>query len=310
MAHGPEALHVRDGNSALRAGIAASGQHEGGHATRRAGVEAGREAAAVSGGATTSLAILAVAGLALVVLAAVTARRPDEPVPDFEGYLDRWSALHDGHDPRGNFWLRGWLELTYWIGRPLARWGVQPDVLTLGSIWLAFTVFPPAQVGGRWQILAGWLLVVSGFGDTLDGCVAALTNRATRWGYVLDSLVDRVNDAIYLLAVWVVGVPVWLVIVTGVPAYLVEYLRARAGNAGLHEVGVVTVGERALRVILCSAAIHWGGVFLGYEFEIAVGLVGLLAVLSWIALGQVAVHVRRRLRELADQDPSGTAQRP
>jgi phosphatidylglycerophosphate synthase len=243
------------------------------------------------------LLVLLGAAAVLLVVTVVTARRPEEPVPDFEGYLDRWSALHGGYDPRGSFWLRGWLEMTFWIGRPLARVGVLPDMLTIWSVWLACAVFPPALAGGRWQILAGWILVVSGLGDTLDGCVAALTNRATRFGYVLDSLVDRVNDVVYLIAVWAVGGPAVLAIAAGVLLFLQEYTRARAGNAGLGEVGVVTIGERATRVILTSASIHFGGVFLGHEVLVAtIGLVALVVV-GVISLGQVVVYVRRRLAE-------------
>jgi CDP-diacylglycerol--glycerol-3-phosphate 3-phosphatidyltransferase len=258
----------------------------------------------------TALIVLLATGVVLVVVSLVTARRPEEPVPDFEGYLDRWSGLHGGYDPRGSFWLRGWLEMTFWIGRPLAKVGVLPDMLTIWSIWLACAVFPPALAGGRWQILAGWILVVSGLGDTLDGCVAALTNRATRFGYVLDSLVDRVNDVVYLVAVWAVGGSEVLAIAAGVLLFLQEYTRARAGNAGLDEVGVVTIGERATRVILTSASIHFGGVFLGREELVAnIGLVALVVV-GVISLGQVIVYVRRRLAEPLPADTSDRIEPP
>lgn len=231
----------------------------------------------------------------LVVWALVTARRPEGPVPDVEGYLDRWQPLHGGVDPRANPWLHGWLRMGYVVARPLARRGVLPDVLTVSSIWLAAAVIVIATYGGRWQILAGWLLVFSGLGDTLDGAVAVATDRTTRWGYVLDSAVDRVNDVLYLVAVWVVGAPAWLCVVTGVAFFLLEYLRARAGNAGGSEVGRVTVGERAMRVICCSIGVHWGGVFLGLATEIAVTSVAVLAVLSLVGLAQLLLAVRRDL---------------
>lgn len=241
------------------------------------------------------LAVLAGSAVALVATSLLTARRPTEPVPDFAGYLERWSVLHNGYDPSGSFMLRGWLEMTFWIGRPLARRGILPDMLTVWSVWLAFAVFVPAQAGGHWPVLAGWLLVVSGLGDTLDGCVAALTNRATRWGYVLDSVVDRINDVIYLVAVWSVGGPAALAIAAGCALGLLEYLRARAGNAGMGEVGVVTIGERATRVILCAASIHFGGVFVEHaELVATIGLAALTAV-SVIAVVQLTVVVRRAL---------------
>lgn len=240
-------------------------------------------------------------GAGLVVLVAwalVTARPPEAEVPDREGYFDKWQPLHGGVDPRANPWLRGWLAMGYVVARPLARRGVLPDVLTVSSTWLAAAVIVVAAEGGRWQILAGWLLVLSGLGDTLDGAVAVATDRTTKWGYVLDSVVDRVNDMLYLVAVWVVGAPLWLCVLTGVGVFLLEYLRARAGNAGGSEVGTVTVGERAMRVICCSIAIHFGGVFLSWRVEIAVLLTAILAVFTVIGLAQLVVAVRRDLLTL------------
>jgi CDP-diacylglycerol--glycerol-3-phosphate 3-phosphatidyltransferase len=175
----------------------------------------------------TGVVALVVAGLVLVVLALVTARRPDHEIPDRDGYFDRWQVLHGGYDPRtGNAWLRGWLTMVYTIARPLARRGVQPDVLTISSIWLAGAVFVPAEIGGRWAMLAGWVLVASGLFDTLDGCVAVLEERTSKWGYVLDSAVDRVNDAIYLAAVVSVGAPLELAIPCGFLFFFMEYIRS------------------------------------------------------------------------------------
>lgn len=241
------------------------------------------------------LALLALSAAALVVVSLATARRPTAAIPDFDGYLARWARLHDGHDPRTNAWLIGWLRLSFWLSRPLARAGVLPDVLTVWSVWLAFAVFVPAQAGGYWPILGGWILVASGLFDTIDGCVAALTDRATRFGYVLDSTVDRVNDVIYLAAVVSVGAPQWLAIATGCGFFLLEYVRARAGNAGGSPIGTVTVGERANRVICLSAGIHFGGVFVQQATLVATLATSAIAVLTLVGLGQLVVAVRREL---------------
>lgn len=243
----------------------------------------------------TPVIALIATGLGLLAATAATARRPSAPIPDLDGYRRRWAALHGGYDPRANAWLHGWLRLTYRLARPLARAGVSPDILTLWGAWFAFAVFVPAQAGQRWPLLAGLLVVVSGWSDTLDGCVAALTDRASRWGYVLDSVVDRVVDAVHLLAVWSVGGPAWLALVAGACGFLQEYTRARAGNAGMGEVGVVTVGERATRVIVTALALLLGGVLVGRAAAMATLGLAVLAALSVISLGQVLVYVRRRL---------------
>jgi phosphatidylglycerophosphate synthase len=248
------------------------------------------------------LAGLAAAAGLLLVVTVVTARRPRDAVPTFEGYLDRWSVLHGGYDARGSVVLRSWLRLAFAIGRPLARRGVQPDVLSVWSVWLATAVLVSALAGDRWLLLGAALLVLSGLGDALDGCVAALTDRATPWGYVVDSMVDRVNDGIYLVAVWLTGGLAGLAVGAGAAFGLLEYLRARAGNAGMGEVGVATVGERGARVTLCAVALLAGGIVPEHAALVASACLGVLLVLSVVGLAQLGVHVRRRL-----QGPSTTS---
>lgn len=257
----------------------------------------------------TGVAVLAVAGLLLVVLGLVTARRPVHEIPSKDAYFDKWSVLHGGYDPRtGNPWLRGWLTMVYAIARPLARRGVQPDVLTISSIWLAGAVFVPADIGGRWAMLAGWTLVASGLFDTLDGCVAVLEDRTTRWGYVLDSAVDRVNDVIYLFAVVSVGAPPSLALACGFGFFFLEYVRARAGNAGGDEVGRITIAERPNRVIFLSASIHFGGVFLAHRELVATTGMAVMTAMTFVAIGQLMVTVRRQLLALPVE--SAPAQSP
>jgi phosphatidylglycerophosphate synthase len=255
----------------------------------------------------TGVALLAAGALALVVLALVTARPVPHEIPDRDGYFDEWQRLHGGYDPRSaTVWVRFWLTLVHRIARPLARRGVQPDVVTLSSLWFAFAVFVPASAGGYWPILAGWVLVASGLFDTLDGCVAVLEKRTTKWGYVLDSLVDRLNDVVYLAAVVSVGAPLELAIAVGVGFFLLEYVRARAGNAGGDEVGTVTVGERPMRVIFLSASIHFGGVFVGASDLVATVGMSVMAAFTAVALVQLLVAVRRQLVGLPSDEPAVT----
>ena len=174
-------------------------------------------------------------------------------VPTRQQYFERWSVLHGGFDPSGSPLVGGWLRVVYLCARPFAALRVPPDLVTmLGlaasglGVWLAW-------LGGRWVLLAVLLVVVSGLLDGLDGAVAVLTDRATRWGHVLDSLVDRCSDGLYLVALWLVGAPAGVCVAGGAAALLLEYARARAGAGGMSEVGVVTVAERP------DAGRHHGG---------------------------------------------------
>jgi len=235
----------------------------------------------------------------LVVLAAATARRPSHVVPDRDGYFTRWSALHGGYDPRtGSTFLRGWLTLVHAIGRPLARRGVQPDVVTLASLWLAGLVLVLAQAGEPPGPAAGWVLVASGLLDSLDGCVAVLSGRTTRWGYVLDSVVDRASDAGYLLAAVAVGCPVELAVGLGFAFFTMEYLRARAGNAGGDGVGRITMAERPTRVIVLALTLAGSGVLPNRADVLSLVGPSVLLAMTVVATGQLGVAVRRQLLAL------------
>jgi hypothetical protein len=70
---------------------------------------------------------------------------------------------------------------------------------------------------------------------------------------------------------------------------MLEYLRARASNAGGGDIVTVTVGERAMRVICCSAGIHFGGVFVGHAKLVATLALAALAAASLVGLVQLIV---------------------
>ena len=57
-----------------------------------------------------------------------------------------------------------------------------------------------AAPSGRWPLVAVGLVVLAGLLDNLDGAVAILSGRTSRWGFVLDSLADRLSDAAYVVA--------------------------------------------------------------------------------------------------------------
>lgn len=220
----------------------------------------------------------------------------ERPVPDFASYCAAWADLHAGYDVEaGSPWVRRWLRLQYRLGRPLAAAGVSPSLLTAGTVVLAGGSVAAASAGGRWPLLAAGLVVLSGIGDGLDGAVAVLSDRVTAWGYVLDSAVDRINEVLFLGALAAVGAAWPLVAVCAGLVFMLEYLRARAGNAGVGEVAAITVGERPNRIVLCALGLVGAGAMPVLAVEMANGAAGVLAVLSAIGLVQMVVAVRRQL---------------
>ncbi len=215
-------------------------------------------------------------------------------VLDLSGYLERWSALH-GYDPSDSTLIRTWLTLSYTLGRPFAVLRVPPDLVTLIGGAVSAVVVWLCSLGGRWLVVAAFVVALSGVLDSLDGAVAVISGRTTRWGYVLDSLVDRVSDALYLVAFWVVGAPGWLCVLGGALMGLHEYARARAGNAGMGEIGVITVWERPTRIILTALVLLAGGIHQADAKALVTGGAAAWVVLGVVGLIQLLVVVRRRL---------------
>jgi CDP-diacylglycerol--glycerol-3-phosphate 3-phosphatidyltransferase len=210
-------------------------------------------------------------------------------------YLDRWQVLHGGYDPRSSRLVGPWLTVIYTLARPFARIGVPPDVVTLLGLAVSGSVVWLCALGDRWVLLAAFVVGASGVLDSLDGAVAVLADRVTRWGAVLDSVVDRVSDVLYLLALWLVGAPAWACVACGVVVLTQEYARARATAIGMDDVGIVTVGERPTRVIVVAMFLLGAGIYVGSaSWWASLGAFASLGV-GLVATTQLLVVVHRRL---------------
>jgi phosphatidylglycerophosphate synthase len=216
-------------------------------------------------------------------------------VPSCEEYLDRWSGLHG--DAAASGLLGWWLRLTYRAAVPLVRTGAGPDAVTVAGLLVALAALVPAASGARWPLAAAALVAVSGLLDNLDGAVAVLARRTTRWGFVLDSLCDRIADAAYAAALLAAGAPAGLAVAGGGVAWLHEYARARAAVAGMPDIGVVTISERPTRVLVTALFLVGAAVYPSASGRWAAAGASALTTLGGVGLVQLLLVVHRRLRE-------------
>ena len=172
------------------------------------------------------------------------------------------------------------------IGRGLHRMHVHPDAITAVGL---LVVVGAAVLIGRGEIQWGAIVLILGLPlDALDGAVARAGNRTGKFGGVLDSTFDRAADALIYggLAYYFAGegergnLVLSLAALTG--AFLVSYVRARAGEAGLAvRVGIM---DRLVRLILVLVAL--------LVPPLLVPGLWLLAVGSWFTVGQRMWYVR------------------
>lgn len=213
-----------------------------------------------------------------------------------EQYFRRWSQLHGNLEPADNRLVRLWLTVTYLGACPLARSGVPPDAVTGLGVVICGGVVALAALGGRWVVLAAALAVLSGLMDNLDGAVAVLSERVSAWGAVLDAMADRLADAGFVLALYLVGAPGWLAVVAGALMVLQEYARARAGQAGMTQVGVVTVAERPTRVIVTAVFLLGAGLFPASGRAWALAGASAWAAVGAVGCAQLLPVLHRHLR--------------
>jgi len=193
--------------------------------------------------------------------------------------------LHGGVDPRrSSRSTRVWIRIAYAVGRGLAALRLSPDTITVVGLVLSAAVPVVVLLGDWWLFVAAALVLASAVADSADGAVAVLTSRTTRLGAFTDAVADRLSEAAWLLALWLAGVPGILVAVCLALCYLHEYARARAAAAGMVGVGVVSVAERPVRVILTVVALVLGGAASPVSARLAAGVMTIV-VAVWVLLG-------------------------
>jgi CDP-diacylglycerol--glycerol-3-phosphate 3-phosphatidyltransferase len=208
-------------------------------------------------------------------------------------YLAEWSRWHGGTDPAASRLVRGWLSGAYALARPLA--GLPPLAATALGLVVAAAAVPVAALGGAWLVLAGVLVGLSGPLDSLDGALAIATGRASRRGFVLDSAVDRLTEAAYAAALWAAGAPGWLAAAFGALCWLPDYLRARAGQAGIAETGELSVWERPPRLAMAGFTLGGAGVLPGAAAVVLTAGTAVGVLLGAVGTAQLGVSLRRAL---------------
>lgn len=239
---------------------------------------------------------LAGAAAAVVVLLAATRRPPVTPMPDRLGYLQGWGRLHGGYDATRSPLVGAALGEVYVVARPLARLGLSPNALTLLGPVVAGAAALLAGGSRAERVGAALVVAVSGILDNLDGAIAVLAGRDSRLGYVLDSVVDRITDGLWLLALWQAGAAAGPVLGAAATVGLLEYTRARAAAAGMAEVGVVTIAERPTRMLMVALTLLGSAVLWNAAPTVCTAGASALLALTVVGIAQLARAVVQRLR--------------
>ena len=192
--------------------------------------------------------------------------------------------------------------------RALASAGIPPNVLT--SIGVTVNLACGVLFGFGEFFWAGIVLIIANLFDMLDGNVARLSGRVTRYGGFLDSTLDRLSDMGAFLGIIVfysrdtAQHSVLNVLLAGVgmiASVLVSYTTARSEGLGVKaNVGFLQRPERVVLLII-GALSTWDWNSTGFFANRMPQVLWVLAIGSMWTLIQRMIYIRRELM-LMDRD--------
>ncbi len=183
----------------------------------------------------------------------------------------------------------GWLLVRLVNALSLSR--IHPNALTF--IGLGINIVAAWQFARGHFLAAGLIVFGAGVFDLVDGPVARQTNRVTRFGGFLDSVVDRYSDLALFMGLLVYYASInrfFYIVLTAIVmtgAVMVSYTRARAENS----IPSCKVGflERPERIVL---------IIIGALFDRMAPVLWILAVFSNVTVVHRMIYTWQQSREL------------
>ena len=151
------------------------------------------------------------------------------------------------------------------VGRVVGKTGISPNALTIFGFCINFGVAWLVSQG--YFVYGGILILAAGIFDLLDGAVARMTGKVTKFGALLDSTLDRYSEGVVLFGLLLYYVSktdavykteCLLIFATIVGSILVSYVRARAEGLNLDaEVGIF---RRTMRLSILSLGLMFSAI--------------------------------------------------
>ena len=200
------------------------------------------------------------------------------------------------------------------IVRWLAMGHISPNVLTV--IGVAVNVGCGLLFGLGWFFWAGIALIVANLFDMLDGQVARLSGRVTRFGGFLDSSLDRLSDMVVFVGLMVFyardlpshsTLNVFLAGAGLMGSVMVSYASARAESLiPKCDVGFLRRPERVVLFIIGALSTHPGSN--NYFANRMPAVLWVLAIGSYWTFAHRMYHTWRELNRVETKTENAEAQ--
>ena len=257
---------------------------------------------------------LVLVGLLIIIfISGFSKKSTKQPFMSLEEFMKDWLKDHgQGHkleeqivkmkkDPMGGLYM----PITYKGAKIFIKWGLSPNKVSCINLILSFLIFYGVIMAGEghtldlrsqqpfygiWFLALGFLVLITGIIDGIDGAIARLLDKKSKSGAWFDNSIDRISDILMLVCLipgnfliipqygldltWMIWTNVFLI-------FIYEYMRAKHEGLGLHETKPYA-GERVTRVLILTSAFLIYGVS---SFMILItDLINPSATVIWLAL--------------------------
>lgn len=229
---------------------------------------------------------LVLVGLLIIIfISGFSKKSTKQPFMSLEEFMKDWLKDHgQGHkleeqivkmkkDPMGGLYM----PITYKGAKIFIKWGLSPNKVSCINLILSFLIFYGVIMAGEghtldlrsqqpfygiWFLALGFLVLITGIIDGIDGAIARLLNKKSKSGAWFDNSIDRISDILMLVCLipgnfliitqygldltWMIWTNVFLI-------FIYEYMRAKHEGLGLHETKPYA-GERVTRVLILTSA--------------------------------------------------------
>ena len=223
--------------------------------------------------------------LIIIFISGFSKKSTKQTFMSLEEFMKDWLKDHgQGHkleeqivkmrkDPMGGLYM----PITYKGAKVFIKWGLSPNKVSCMNLILSFLIFYGVIMAGEghtldlrsqqpfygiWFLALGFLVLITGIIDGIDGTIARLLDKKSKSGAWFDNIIDRISDILMFVCLipgnfliipqygldltWMIWTNVFII-------FIYEYMRAKHEGLGLHETKPYA-GERATRILILTSA--------------------------------------------------------
>ena len=178
----------------------------------------------------------------------------------------------------------------------LVKWKVNPNCFTLAGVIISAMAAAALMMG--YLRVGGVLILIGGLCDSVDGSLARAAGKASRFGALFDSTIDRYSEFVMFLGIvtyfamlkdYSAAVVTFIALCGSI---MVSYTRARAESLGFEsKAGMM---QRPERIVFLG----FGALVHPLVFKLSIWLVAIFA--NYTALQRIRLAYRQ---DVGDNDP-------